>query len=299
MMEHCLKCPRNCQKTKPFCNAYSSFPEAASVYAHKGEEPVISGTRGISNIFFAHCNLHCLFCQNHPISRCEVESIRINLHSISEIVEATAQRLQETENIVGFVSATQYSDLIPTIVEGLHDKGLFPTTVYNTNGYERVEVLQQLAPYIDIYLPDFKYSDRHLAQRYSHAPNYPEIAGRALKEMYNQKGSALPTDDSGIAFRGLIVRHLVLPGQTQNSIDCLRWIADNISTNIHISLMAQYYPPDGLVLPDQLNRRLTEEEYQTVVDEFNRLGFHKGWVQQLDSADSYKPHFENNTTFET
>ena len=223
------------------------MPEVASVYAHKGEEPPISGSKGISNIFFAHCNLQCLFCQNHEISRSNVDASRINLRGVDEIVNATAEKLHQTENMVGLVSATQYSDIVPDIVEALHNRGLYPTVVYNSNGYESVEVLRKIAPYIDIYLPDFKYAVPDIARRYSNAADYPVVAGNAILEMYNQKGSSLPTDEDGLAFRGMIVRHLVLPGQTDNSISCLRWLAENISTNIYVSLMAQYFPQNVYV----------------------------------------------------
>lgn len=295
----CSKCPRHCDAERRFCNADSSSPEVASVYAHTGEEPPISGRKGISNIFFAHCNLQCLFCQNHQISRTIVDPKTIALHSVDEIVEATAKSLTVTENMVGLVSATQYSDLVAPIVDGLHQRGLYPTVVYNSNGYEEEEVLQQIAPYIDVWLPDFKYSSSDLALRYSHAANYPNIAGKALKMMFDMVGTSLPTDDDGLAFRGMIVRHLVLPGQVQNSIDCLQWLAENLSTNLHISLMSQYYPPSGIDLPDQLNRTLTEDEYSQVVDAFYSLGFHRGWVQQLDSQASYRPDFadSNNVSF--
>lgn len=293
----CHKCPRQCQSQPGFCHSDSQRPEVAAVYAHTGEEPPISGRRGISNIFFAHCNLQCIFCQNHRISRATVDPELVALHSIDEIVDATAQSLSHTENIVGLVSATQYSDLVAPIVEGLHQRGLYPTVVYNTNGYESVEVLRQIAPYIDIYLPDYKYSDADIARRYSNAADYPDVAALALKEMYNQKGSSLPTDDDGMAFRGLIVRHLVLPGQVDNSIRCLEWLADNLSPNIYVSLMAQYFPPEGTALPDQLGRRLTADEYRRVTDAFGALGFHRGWVQELEAAETYKPHFEAETYF--
>lgn len=294
----CHKCPRQCTVLPGFCRSDSNHPEVAAVYAHTGEEPPISGQRGISNIFFAHCNLQCIFCQNHRISRATVDPALVTLHSVDQIVEATAQSLQHTENMVGLVSASQYSDLVAPIVEGLHSRRLYPTVVYNTNGYESVDVLQQIAPYIDIYLPDFKYSNADLARRYSNAADYPEVAAMAIKEMYNQKGSSLPTGDDGMAFRGLLVRHLVLPGQVDNSIHCLEWLADNLSTNIHVSLMAQYFPPDGIALPDQLARRLNDDEYRRVTDAFYALGFHRGWVQQLDAADNYNPHFGKETYFE-
>lgn len=291
---HCTRCPRQCPSMPGYCGADSRVPEVVAVYAHTGEEPPLCGDKGISNIFFAHCNLKCCYCQNHFFS---IKPQQCDIHGVDEIINATAESLKGTENIIGLVTPTHYSDIIPQLVEGLHDKGLFPTVVYNCGGYERVDTLRQLAPYIDIYLPDFKYADSDIAARYSHAPDYPEVAKKALKEMYGQKGSSLPTDEQGIAFRGMIVRHLVLPGQVQNSIDCLQWLAENLSTNIHVSLMSQYFPPEGLTLPDQLNRQLRRDEYDQVVDAFYQLGFHNGWVQELESADCYRPHMEQELSF--
>lgn len=293
----CLKCPRKCKVQPGFCNSDSDHPEVAAVYAHTGEEPPISGTKGISNVFFAHCNLQCLFCQNRSISRAAVDPTLVTLHSVDEIVRAIAESLKKTENIVGLVSATQYSDLVAPIVDGLHERDLYPTIVYNTNGYESIDVLQHIAPYIDVYLPDLKYCDSDLARRYSNAADYPEVAKKALKEMFDQKGTALPVDDDGLAFRGLIVRHLVLPGQVDNSIHCLEWLSEHLSPNIYVSLMAQYYPPDGVDLPDELGRALRKDEYDRVVEAFYSLGFHRGWVQELAAADNYHPYFSSTTTF--
>ena len=250
-------------------------------------------------MFFAHCNLQCCYCQNYEISRGSVDTEKVFYHSISEVVDRIQELLPQTENVVGLVSPTHYADSVIPLIEAIHDRGLSPTIVYNTNGYDSVEVLQQLAPYIDIYLPDFKYMDSDLAFRYSSAADYPEKAQLALLEMYSQKGASLPTDENDIAFRGMIVRHLVLPGAVQNSIDCLRWLADNLGTRIHISLMAQYFPPQTVGrLPDELNRRLTKQEYQQVVDEFYRLGFSRGWVQELDSSEQFHPDFSQRQSFQ-
>lgn len=296
----CTYCPRHCsadrRSTFGFCHA-TDLPEVASVSVHKGEEPPISGKRGICNIFFAHCNLQCVYCQNHDISRAEVSPEKVFYHSVGEVVDRVAELLPHTENMVGFVSPTHYAHLVPQIVEELHARGLCPTTVYNTNGYDTVETLRMVAPYIDIYLPDFKYMDADLARRYSNAPDYPQRSQKALLEMFAQKGSGLPTDDGDLAFRGIVVRHLVLPGQVRNSIDCLRWMADNLSTNLHISLMAQYFPPEGLCLPDELGRTLRTDEYQQVVEEFHALGFHRGWVQDLSASDTYRPDFSKKQSF--
>ncbi len=299
---HCNNCPRQCaatrRETRGFCNAGDQL-EVASIAIHRGEEPPLSGKKGVCNVFFAHCNLQCCYCQNYEISRGSVDTEKVFYHSISEVVDRIQELLPQTENVVGLVSPTHYADSVIPLIEAIHDRGLSPTIVYNTNGYDSVEVLQQLAPYIDIYLPDFKYMDSDLAFRYSSAADYPEKAQLALLEMYSQKGASLPTDENDIAFRGMIVRHLVLPGAVQNSIDCLRWLADNLGTRIHISLMAQYFPPQTVGrLPDELNRRLTKQEYQQVVDEFYRLGFSRGWVQELDSSEQFHPDFSQRQSFQ-
>ncbi len=295
----CTNCPRRCATDRVtslgFCHA-AAEPEAAAICVHHGEEPPISGQRGICNIFFAHCNLQCIYCQNHDISRpTPSPSAPPPFVGVDAIVDRVQQLLPETENIVGFVSPTHYAHAIPAIVDELHRRGLFPTTVYNTGGYDSVDTLRALAPYIDIYLPDFKYSDPALAARYSHAPDYPQVALAALREMYNQKGSALPTDERGMAYRGIIVRHLVLPGQVDNSLGVLDSLAD-LSTGLHIALMAQYFPPlPGL--PDQLGRTLTQDEYDRVTDHFYALGLYRGWVQELDAQACYRPDFSRPDAF--
>lgn len=270
--------------------------EVAAICVHQGEEPPLCGQKGICNVFFAHCNLGCIYCQNSDISQPSASTIGlIRYRGVDAVVEGIAQTLVQTENIVGFVTPTHYAGHIPAIVEGLHQRGLFPTTVYNTSGYDTVETLQLLAPYIDIYLPDFKYADASLALRYSHARDYPTVALKALKEMYSQKGSALPTDDNDLAYRGIIVRHLVLPGQVENSLAVLDQIAD-LSTNLHVALMAQYFPPcEGL--PDQLGRTLTKEEYNRVTEHFHSVGLHHGWVQELSAQSECRPDFSKPQAF--
>lgn len=305
----CTLCPRHCTadrvETLGFCHA-ASVPESATICIHRGEEPPLCGTKGICNVFFTHCNLQCIYCQNYQISNNRNNQTIQNTPitpttpsprfiGVDAIVDEIARLLPQTENMVGFVTPTHYADSLPAIIEGLHARGLYPTTVYNTGGYDTVETLQMLAPYIDIYLPDYKYSLPDLARRYSHAADYPTVALAALREMYSQKGSALPTDDNGLAYRGIIVRHLVLPGQVENSLRCLDTLAD-ISLNLHISLMAQYYPPLP-DLPDQLGRTLTAEEYQQVVDHLDRLGLHRGWVQELDAQANYRPDFTHQQAF--
>lgn len=298
--DFCTVCPRGCPEGaagRGFCGkAAGAVMEVAEIVAHRGEEPVLSGQRGICNVFFAHCNLQCIYCQNHTIAGRSVEERLVRHRGLEPVVEAIAGRLAETENMLGLVTATHYADQIPALMEALWARDLHPTVVYNSSGYERVETLQMLAPYVDIWLPDYKYSDSALAARYSHAADYPRRAQEALLEMFAQKGAGLPTDE-GLAFRGMIVRHLVLPGQVENSIGCLQWLAENLSTRLHVSLMAQYCPPDVPTLPDALGRRLEAAEYERVVEAFYDLGFERGWVQELTAADNYKPHFGEQITF--
>ncbi len=258
---------------------------------------MLCGDKGVCNLFFAHCNMQCVYCQNFDISRNNTTICRYN--TISAIADRIAEVLATTENVLGFVSPSHQTHCIPTILDELHRRGLHPTTIYNTNAYDSVKTLRLLEPYIDIYLPDFKYSDNRLAERYSRTPDYFERASQALLEMYRQKGSTLITDDRDVAASGLIIRHLVLPGCAENSKNALRWIAENLSTNVHLSLMAQYYPPKGVDnLPDKLDGFLSGNEYDDVRAYAQNLGFHRGWEQELSQKVVYRPHFENNDSFE-
>jgi hypothetical protein len=179
--------------------------------------------------------------------------------------------------------------------------------VYTTEGEDYAgewepyneETIKALEGYIDIYLPDFKYFSSELSGKYSSCPDYFAKASKAIAEMYNQKSSALIEAVADMPASGMIIRHLVLPGCTQDSKNVLSWIADNISTNVHISLMSQYFPPQGLQLPDQLGRCITQEEYNDVVEHLYEIGFHKGWVQDYNSDKTYKPDFSKTEAFET
>lgn len=297
----CLTCPRQCrvdrQQSLGFCQAPFQ-PEVASICVHKGEEPPLCGEKGICNIFFAHCNLHCCFCQNHQISGSRVDDGYLFYRSVEAVCDRVEEVLAQTENIIGFVSPAHYAYAVPMIVDELHRRNHFPTVVYNTNGYDSLEALRLVAPYVDVYLPDFKYMDSALAATLSHAADYPQVAQGALAEMFSQKGTGLPTDDDGLAYRGMIVRHLILPGQVDNSLRVLDWMADHLSTNLHVSLMSQYTPIPGLDVPDYLQRTITHEEYDAVVEHFYELGFHRGWVQEFSSQQNYVPQFSRREAFE-
>lgn len=170
--------------------------------------------------------------------------------------------------------------------------------VMNTNAYDRVEVIESLEDMIDVYLPDFKYADGAISMEYSGAGNYPEIGVRALREMYRQRGSNLILDDQGTVLKGLIVRHLILPGHTDNSIACLKTIAEELSPSVHVSLMSQYQPTGPVKGHPTLRRTISREEYEEVVEEFYRLGFYRGWIQELGSAQNYLPDFSREHPFQ-
>lgn len=217
-----------------------------------------------------------------------------------EVAAQIIRILPSCENRVGFVSASHYVPQVIEIIDCIEQLGVHPIFVYNSNGYDRPETLRLLEGKIDIYLPDFKYSDAVLAQQLSGVTNYPTITMHALKEMYRQKGSLLLLDeDTGLAESGLIIRHLVLPGLVHQSLEVLRMIADELSITIHISLMSQYYPPFELSEFPELNRTLYTWEYEQVIDTLHQLGFYKGWIQDLGSAKLYRPNFSEEQPFQS
>lgn len=276
------------------CGSDSGF-NISSITLHQGEEPVISGRMGICNVFFSRCNLSCIYCQNYQISsnRGVVNEQTLKLEVI---IDSITQMLDQGCHAVGFVSPSHYIPHVKIIIEALRAEGYNPVFVYNTNAYDKVEQIRDLEKYIDLYLPDYKYSDDSLAIKLSKAPDYRQASNAAIKEMYRQKGSTLVMNEKGFAERGLIIRHLVLPGYTGNSLGALNDIAD-ISTSIAVSLMAQYWPIPHLLHHSTLNRTLTETEYETVKSELEKLGFYKGWVQELESNDHYLPDFECDNPF--
>jgi putative pyruvate formate lyase activating enzyme len=295
-------CPRNCRVNRNigfpgYCKAGSGF-EIASVTVHHGEEPPISGKKGICNVFFSHCNLQCIFCQNYQISQ-KICKIKVQRLSLKEVIASIIPILNTGVEGLGFVSPSHMIPQMIAIINELRKEGHFPYIVYNSNGYDSAETLKTLEEWVDVYLPDFKYSDSDLALKYSDAANYPEIAGKAIKEMYRQTGNVLRLNENGVAEKGLLIRHLVLPGAVENSKNVLRFLEEEVSNNITLSLMSQYHPIPGVSDLNPLNRKLEKSEYDSVVEEMEKLGFTKGWVQEFDSADFYYPDFEKQLPFES
>jgi putative pyruvate formate lyase activating enzyme len=279
-----------------YCGSGAGY-HICSICIHRGEEPPIIGAKGICNIFFTGCNMQCLYCQNYQISR---EKNRLNNlnYTLDQVTDQVIRILNEGIEAVGFVSPTHFSSHVKTIIKRLHKSGYAPVMVYNTNAYDKVEIIKSLEGLIDVYLPDFKYLDSHIARKYSDAIDYPEYATKAIKEMYHQKGSTVVQNDNGQAVTGLIIRHLVLPGQSKDSIRILKWIAEELSPSVSISLMSQYYPTACVVNHPELGRKIKAEEYQKVMGEMENLGFHKGWIQDYESSVTYKPDFDKDHPFE-
>jgi len=300
-LTNCTFCPHECSADRfdgplGYCLTDAGL-NISSICIHKGEEPPISGPSGICNIFFTGCNLRCIFCQNHEISRqgCGGGFSTDGLENVLDRVEAI---LSTGINAVGFVSPSHVVPQVKAIIKGLKSRGLSPVTVYNTNGYDKAETLRSFSGMIDVYLPDLKYISPEIAAEYSDAADYPVVALKALKEMYFQKGSTLITNDEGVAINGILLRHLVLPGHAKESINVLRTIAEEVSTGIHISLMSQYHPTQNVKNHPILNRTLYKEEYESVVKEMEILGFRNGWVQDMNSFENYRPDFSKEHPFE-
>jgi len=301
VLQRCTLCPRDCGVNRfegrtGYCGMDAGL-NITTVCLHKGEEPVISGKTGICNIFFRGCNLHCIYCQNHEISQ-PVISINKAVSDLQDVLEQIARILSDGVNAIGFVSPSHMVPQVKTVINGLNALGYKPITVYNTNSYDKPETLRSLEGLIDVYLPDYKYVSSELSFRFSDAADYPDVALRAIKEMYWQKGSTLRINDEGQAESGMLIRHMVLPGHAEESKRVLRTIADELSPGVHLSLMSQYHPAFLSVNHAELGRSLYREEYESVVEEMESLGFRNGFVQDMDSHQNYRPDFSKENPFE-
>lgn len=296
----CNDCPRQCNLNRQLATGYCRSglnPAIASICIHRGEEPPISGSNGLINVFFSHCNLQCVYCQNKKISHNKFDNAPV--YTIEQLVNKLLTFYSEQNPMIGFVSPSHYVKQVIATVEGLRKSGINPTIVYNTNSYDTVESIRLLEPFIDVYLPDFKYSDSQLAKQLSFAGDYPEVALKAIKEMLRQKGNSLFINERGYAEKGIIVRHLVLPGYLDNTRGVLSAIAEELSPNLHISLMSQYNPRFYEGNDSNLQRFLTASEYEQATNHFHEAGLHKGWIQELDSSLNYNPDFNQDHPFET
>ncbi len=297
----CVSCPRECRAARSrgklgYCQTDAGI-SIGSICVHRGEEPVIGGAKGICNVFFTRCNLQCVYCQNYQISRNRGEIIEHKL-SLSEAVAHINRLLETGVTSVGLVSPSHVIPQMKAIIHALSKRRPKPTFVFNTNAYDKVETIRSLEGVIGVYLPDLKYMSADLAARLSDARDYPDVATRAIKQMYRQKGAEIVLDDEGVIRSGLIIRHLVLPGQVEESRRCLRWIAEELSPSVHISLLAQYRPTPLVAGHPDINRRLRKNEYAVVLNTLESLGFDRGWTQELSSAENYSPDFAQSHPFE-
>lgn len=264
MLENCTICPRNCKVNrlkgeKGTCNG-GYLPKTSSYSPHFGEEKPLVGFHGSGTIFLTHCNLGCMFCQNYSISHLG-EGREVSFDRLSSMM-IELQKLG-CHNI-NFVTPTHY---VPQILKALPkaiEMGLSVPLVYNTGGYDSVKTLRLLDGIFDIYMPDFKYTNSHVSRQYSQAPDYPEMAKLALKEMHRQVGD-LVIDERGIALRGLLVRHLVLPQGMAGTPEAMRFIASHLSKNTYVNIMDQYYPCGEISHDSPLSRRITNQEYEEAI----------------------------------
>lgn len=293
----CNICPRKCNidraSARGFCGE-SEILRVARIAPHHFEEPPISGTRGSGTVFFSGCSLGCVFCQNKVISR---EGGRGKEMSADELYSRILELQESGVHNINLVTPTHFIGVLLPLLERLKSSGeLRIPIVYNSSGYERVETLRALDGLVDIYMPDFKYASGELAARYSAAPDYPEVAEAAIREMIGQRGRyRYSKDEPDLLESGVLVRHLVLPSHRADSIEVLhrlRAIAE--PEDILISLMSQYTPDFAPAdAPKNLRRRITKFEYDSVVDVAVSLGF-KGFIQSHDSAkSSYTPDFRD------
>ena len=289
----CTSCPRDCEVNRingeyGICTS-GHLPIVSSYTPHFGEEPVLSGTKGAGNIFFGNCNLKCIYCQNFEIS----QNPKTEKHK-----EVTHDRLAEIMielqnkgcHNIGLVSPTHFSATILKSIYLAAQKGLNLPIIYNTNGYDSVEMLKLYDGVVDVYLPDFKYGNSEYAKKYSLVDNYFEKTKEAIKEIYRQVGDEL-IYEGDVVVRGMIIRHLILPNDLSETEKVFKFIAEELSPKVHISLMSQYYPTNKAYKDILIDRELRDSEYNKALQLLDKYGLYNGWIQEMESSESYRPNF--------
>jgi putative pyruvate formate lyase activating enzyme len=281
LLESCRVCPRECgvnrlkDEKSGFCRSGLN-PVISSGSPHHGEEPPLSGTKGSGTIFFANCNLKCTYCQNYPISQLGNGAER----TVGELACQMVWLQEQGCHNLNLVTPTHFMPQILRALGIARERGFSLPIVYNTSGYESVEALRLLDGIVDIYLPDMRYADDTVGLKYSGAPHYAGINRSGIKEMYRQVGN-LVLDANGVAQRGLIIRHLVLPGGISGTEGVMKFLAEEVSKDVHISLMSQYFPAYKANENKDINRRISEKEYDEAYDIKMKYGLENGWVQEL------------------
>lgn len=282
ILEACSLCPRNCgvnrlKGERGVCRA-GLLPEVSSYSPHFGEESPLVGDHGSGTIFMTHCNLRCLFCQNYSISHLG-QGQQVSFKTLGMMMVDLQRRGCHNIN---FVSPTHYAPQILKALPYAIERGLSVPLVYNTGGYDSVKTLELLEGVFDIYMPDFKYGDGRAAEEYSQAPDYPQVARLAFKEMHRQVKD-LVVDQRGIALRGLLVRHLVLPQGLAGTKEVMRFLAKEISKNTYVNVMDQYYPCGKISPASPLNRRISEREFEAALDAAKKAG-----ITRLDKREKIR-----------
>ncbi len=275
-LRSCAVCPRDCHVDRladkfAVCKT-GRHPVVSSHFAHFGEEDCLRGWKGSGTIFFSGCNLRCVFCQNFDISWQLRGTPAPPRKLAAMMLDLQAQGCHNINFVTPEHVVPQIIEALPFAIEG----GLRLPIVYNTSAYDSMESLELMDGIVDIYMPDFKYWDNEMARKYSKAPDYPDVARRTIKEMHRQVGE-LTLDESGLAQRGLLIRHLLMPGQIAGTREVMRWIARELSPNTYVNVMAQYYPA-GKVSPKEypeINRRLIPSEYEQALEESRRAGLER------------------------
>ncbi len=282
MLAACRLCARACgvnrlDEPAGVCRA-GREAVVASYAVHPWEEPPLSGTRGAGTIFFSQCTGRCIYCQNYSISQMGVG----RPVSVERLARMMLSLQKQGCHNIEFVTPTHYIAPILAALDIAAERGLRLPLVYNTNGYDSVEALALLDGVIDVYLPDAKYANDRVALRLSGFPRYTAANRACLLEMYRQMGDELVLDEDGIARHGLIIRHLILPANLAQTAEVLRWIAQNLSPNVHVSLMSQYFPTYKAIGHPILGRPVSDEEYEAALDAFDAAGLNNGWGQECE-----------------
>jgi putative pyruvate formate lyase activating enzyme len=299
----CDICPRECgtdrlQGKTGYCQT-GALAMVSSICDHHGEEPALSGTRGSGTIFFANCNMACVYCQNFQIS--QSPEMQCGNAAATGVLAEKMLYLQNNLRCHN-VNLVTPSHVVPQIVRAVLEAakgGLRLPLVYNTSSYDSLKTLHELDGVIDIYLADIRYASNDHGLKYSHARGYVDAARAAIKEMYRQVGN-LQVDSNDIAQKGLIVRHLILPNGIAGSKESLAWLAKDVSPEVTVSIMSQYYPVHKAAGHgySEISRKITYGEYQEAVDLLEKLGMENGWTQEMESSEIYRPDFSDEEPFE-
>lgn len=292
-MEKCVLCPRRCgadreNGKKGYCGE-NSMIRVARTSLHQWEEPCITGKNGSGTVFFSGCGLKCIFCQNHNIADSSVGKE----FTQDELAEAFLRLQEKKASNINLVTAGHFVKQLVPVIHKAKEKGLKIPVVYNTSAYETVEALRKLDGLVDVYLPDCKFFDPRTAEMYAKAPDYFDVAKEAIAEMVRQTGEAVFDEETGNMIKGVIVRHLILPGHTKDAKEIIKYLYETYGDVIYVSILNQYTPMNTWKEFPNLNRKLTKREYEKVLDFALEMGVKNAYIQEGETADqSFIPEFD-------